>query len=281
MKKLIFMVLAATTIATFGFSRSKLNYRTSTLQDYRDVADAILAATSVEQVINIEKETEFFLRIPKDRLVYPIFTEVDDALAAKGWGITPYPIKTFPKTSALAIAKDPTVTNNVLFKLAYKYNENASVRGLIKQCTAEDLIELFNLSTTSKKQGRVDISILAEIKSTFQKKYGVKLVKRMLYRQGKSFVTKDGVNPCEEMMNKLTTSLNAARLAGFNEWLADVGIKNRVNLDFLPPADKIEELKEDILMGDKEAGKLRLYTLYLGLSSQDYNAFIKRYNGDK
>ena len=281
MKKLIFMVLAATTIATFGFDKNKLNVQTATLQDYRDVADAILAATSIEQVIKIEKETWFFLREPRKFSAQSIFTEVDDALAAKGWSITPNAIKTFPKTSAIAIAKDPTVTNNVLFRLAYKYDVNATPKTVAEKCTAEELVELFNFCINNRKQANSSAVLLNSLKSTFQQKHGVKLVKKMLYRQGKSFVTKDGVNPCEEMMNKLTASLNAARLAGFNEWLADVGIKNRINLDFLPPADKIEELKEEILMGDKAAANLSLYNLYLGLSAEDYNAFIKRFNGDK
>ena len=281
MKKLIFMVLAATTIATFGFDRDKLNDNTSTLQDYRDVANAILAATNIEQVVEIEKVTYFFLRTPKNFSAQAIFTEVDAALAAKGWGIVPFSIKTFPKTSALAIAKDQTVTNNVLFRLAYKYDVNAFPKAISRKCDAEEFVELFNFCVNNRQLSRASSQVLNALKSTFQKKYGVKLVKKMLYRQGKSFVTKDGVNPCEEMMNKLTASLNAARLAGFNEWLSDVGIKNRINLDFLPPQAKIEELKEEILMGDKNAVVSKLHLLYIGLSADDYNAFIKRFNGDK
>lgn len=281
MKKLIFMVLAATTIATFGFDKNKLNVQTATLQDYRDVADAILAATSIDQVLKIQKETWFFSRDPKQFSAQPIFTEVDNALAAKGWCIEPKALKTFPKTSAIAIAKDPTITNNVLFKLAYKYNENAFPKMLAPKCDSEEFVELFNFCINNRQVVYGSAILLNILKSTFQKKHGVKLVKRMLYRQGKSFITKDGVNPCEEMMNRLTASLNAARIAGFNEWLADVGIKNRINLDFLPPQAKIEELKEEMLMGDKTANNLHLYNLYLGLSAEDYNAFIKRYNGDK
>ena len=281
MKKLIFMVLAATTIATFGFDKNKLNVQTATLQDYRDVADAILAATNIEQVIKIEKETYFFRRNPKQFSAQSIFTEVDDALAAKGWGIEPYSIKTFPKTSAIAIAKDKTVTNNVLFRLAYKYDINAFPKALALKCDAEEFVEMFNYCINNRQMVFGSTILLNNLKSSFQKVHGVKLVKKMLYRQGKSFVTKDGVNPCEEMMNRLTASLNAARLAGFNEWLAEVGIKNRINLDFLPPPEKIEELKEEILMGDKDAKSSSMYNLYLGLSAEDYNAFIKRFNGDK
>ena len=131
-----------------------------------------------------------------------------------------------------------------------------------------------NYSANNEKS----VQFIKVYKEEFQKRHGQSLVKKYLYNQGKSFVTKNGVNPCEPMLQRLNTALNAPRMNGFNEWLSDVGVNERMNLSFLPSDNEINQLKIAILVGEREPKSADLFNLYMCLSISDYNAFIERYN---
>lgn len=238
----------------------------------------------------ITNRPKFIIQAAKNAGVYRLVdyknlnhlcAEFDETLSSRGLGICPFYTKSFPKTSAIARrtydmdAKFPT-----MLSLGTKYNTEASFGYLAKYCTADEYISVLQEILQESNTCYFVVDYIRNAKITFQKKYGLTLIKKMLYRQGKSFVTKDGVNPCEGMMNELTASLNAARLNGFNEWLIKVGCKNHIDFSFLPTAEEIQVLKERILMGEIQITILKQKQLYIGLSTDDYNAFVKKYNGD-
>lgn len=278
MKKLMILIAIAAMSATAAFANytNNLDVGYHTYDEFRIVADEILASTNKEQVCDIQKITRFPQAIAKYKSLTNICEEVDEFLSKNGYDVIPRHWKSFPKTFEITRVKNNISTNTLQFIISFKYNVDCDHR-LVNKCTVEEFIELFNFYLNEGK----GIQIITYCKKRFHAKHALKLVKKMLYNQGKSFVTHDGINPCEEMMTRLTTSLNSARLSGFNDWLSAVGVKARINLDFLPTNEEIAKLKEDILSGQKKVTSDRLYILYLSLSSDDYNTFIKRYNGEQ
>lgn len=118
----------------------------------------------------------------------------------------------------------------------------------------------------------------------FRRKYiqsaSVKYVKKFLRRQGKSFVTKDGVNPCESYMTELNTALNAPYFEGLNAWFEKIGIAARVDVSKLPPKRDVLKLKEEILDADRILDANSEFILKVCLGVDGYNAFVREYNGE-
>lgn len=119
---------------------------------------------------------------------------------------------------------------------------------------------------------------IARIKQWLQTT-AVRVIRLHIRAQGKSFVTKDGVNPCESYMTSLTTALNAPRFAGLDEWLKGVGCKG-IDLSRLPTEEYVETLKTDILNGDKHMTDYNRGILLVCLGVDGYNAFVREYNGE-
>lgn len=143
--------------------------------------------------------------------------------------------------------------------------------------TAEELVTALNEALT---KSACTINFATRTLELINKK-SIKIVRKHLYEQGQSFITKNGVNPCEQYVSELTVAINAPRLAGLNEWLAKMGVSYRINLDFLPSEEEVAKLELDILTGEKDITEKDKVILYFGLGSEKYNAFVKRYNGDK
>jgi hypothetical protein len=110
-------------------------------------------------------------------------------------------------------------------------------------------------------------------------KAAVKAVKKYIRSQGKSFVTKDGVNPCEIYMTDLTTALDAPRLAGLDAWYKSIGLAG-IDLSALPSEAEVEHLRQDVLDGTKDLDSRTKVILHICLGVEGYNAFVKEYNGD-
>lgn len=107
----------------------------------------------------------------------------------------------------------------------------------------------------------------------------VRVIRLHIRAQGKSFVTKNGVNPCESYMTSLTTALDAPRFAGLDEWLKGVGCKG-IDLSRMPTEEYVETLKTDILNGDKRMDDYNRGILLVCLGVDGYNAFVREYNGE-
>ena len=107
----------------------------------------------------------------------------------------------------------------------------------------------------------------------------VRVIRLHIRAQGKSFITKNGVNPCESYMTSLTTALNAPRFAGLDEWLKGVGCKG-IDLSRMPTEECVAQLKTDILNGDKHMTDYNRGILLVCLGVDGYNAFVREYNGE-
>lgn len=105
-------------------------------------------------------------------------------------------------------------------------------------------------------------------------------VKKYLRSQGKSIVTKDGVNPCEELITELNTALHAPYFNGLNAWLATVGVNASIDVSKLPTAAAVQQLKADILSAEKDMTPMDDFILKVCLGVDAYNQFVKDYNGE-
>lgn len=142
----------------------------------------------------------------------------------------------------------------------------------------DDLMVLFSDAVAFPEKCAFGQSMYDNLMAHTQK-LGVKAVKKYIRSQGRSFVAKDGVNPCEEYMSGLTAALNAPRFAGLDAWLKSIGRKG-VDLSKLPTEEYVEKLKRDILDGDKDMNERNTTLLKACLGVDGYNAFVREYNGD-
>jgi len=110
----------------------------------------------------------------------------------------------------------------------------------------------------------------------------VKPIKRKLRERGISFVVQEGdANPVQDAVDALTTALNAPKLAGAKEWVAEWFPEYQwVDIDhFFMSDEEMARLCDDIYYGEKDltVKNSELILSHLGLDG--YNAFIERYNG--
>lgn len=104
-------------------------------------------------------------------------------------------------------------------------------------------------------------------------------IRHKIRSEGKSFVAKDGINPVQERIDRLSAALNAPRLAGINEAMDECGI--RFGLDFtthLLPQDEVEKLRRDVLNGYDPFTPAIGFKLRTHLGIDEYNKFVKLYN---
>ena len=261
------------------------NWRTATEAQFREVLSAMLAQTneaacSAVGVASLTNSSWGIILCRRD--LDGLRAESDAALAAKGfaaWWSCPH---AWPRISAahrarfgidamlptcLALAERYGCDIN-----SYVFMRNGATVGELAACLGE-------VTSVAVTQSIVNIPYLDAFKQQIQRS-AQKGIKRALRKQGKSFVTKDGINPCEAYMTRLTAALNAPKLAGLNEWLADLGFAERVDLSRLPSEADVVRLKEDVLNGDADMTVKNKATLYICLGVDGYNQLVREYNGD-
>lgn len=131
-----------------------------------------------------------------------------------------------------------------------------------------------------------DLAMVAQFKNAV-KDEAVKLARRKLFSEGKSFVTgKEGKNPLEPLVQPVITALNAPACAGLLEVMEGLGM-DVTNGGLLPPveaayrqeAGKLAELtrrtREEVIAADSPRAQARLLLL---LGVEGYNAFVKQFN---
>ena len=289
MKKLM-IAIVATVVAVCADAKLTKN---STEAEFRAVADAVLACESADAAAKLAMKENLWAAS-----IFPQFatfrSEYDARLAAKlaGLALADYAapcwtISVWDKVSeqSCRLLKVPEKTPFVYSRakqincymiphwVAAKGNMGDAVGVLNEMITTRNVF--FNIHRT-----QTAVDSVSMVKKSIQSK-AEKSVKKWLRRTGRSFVTKDGVNPCAMKMEELNTALNAPRLAGLNEWLTDMGLEYRVDTSSLPSAGAVNELKEKVLDGDKNLDPATKVTLYICLGVDGYNAFVKDYNGDK
>ena len=178
--------------------------------------------------------------------------------------------KKFPKTlnaviSTYSPAKKTLCLKYELFDLNFD------------KISANDLIEYL-------KSGEFKSSDIQKINESL-KNAGLKVVKKWLRKNGKSFVAKKDAkgniidNPLTAPMKELTDALNGAKYAGINEWSAKYGANwETVELPWLLSDEKIDVLKEEILIDDQSFSDENIKQLRVALGVDGFNAFVKLYN---
>ena len=178
--------------------------------------------------------------------------------------------KKFPKTlnaviSTYSPAKKTLCLKYELFDLNFD------------KISANDLIEYL-------KSGEFKSSDIQKINESL-KNAGLKVVKKWLRKNGKSFVAKKDAkgniidNPLTAPMKELTDTLNGAKYAGLNEWSTKYGANwETVELPWLLSDEKIGVLKEEILIDDQSFSDENVKQLRIALGVDKFNAFVKLYN---
>lgn len=227
-------------------------------------------------------------RIASDPAVRELATEADAKLSELGVLGRPdfkyYSGNLLPRMSDAAFAQSGLATNcPYVVALAQKYAWFANGWSWsANTCTLDELVGLLNEGISTNKGVRpwYNYACIESIRRAIQAS-GVKPVKRYLRSQGKSFVTKDGVNPCEGLMTELNTALNAPYFNGLNAWLEKMGSTARVDVSKLPSEAAITALKGDIMVGERDLKVDDEFVLKICLGVEGYNAFVKEYNGEQ
>ena len=259
----------------------------ATAQDYRAIANQMIAAMPDLGKAKAIASSNCFWTVGRRKDLKDARLAMDHDLAAAGFKARPLCNLRWPEVSAAARAENGTATvMPVRVSLCAKYGaEMRYTRGLEKNgATLDEVVSLIdeaNRAFITHPVGMIGRKVLDEDMKCLQA-VALRHVKKMLRKQGKSFVVKDGVNPCGELMEGLNTALNAPRLAGLNEWLASGGASARVDTSSLPPAETVTALRAAILDGsrdfDEKSPDGRILRVCLGTAG--YNAFVKEYNGD-
>ena len=147
----------------------------------------------------------------------------------------------------------------------------------LNKISANDLIEYL-------KSGEFKSSDIQKINESL-KNAGLKVVKKWLRKNGKSFVAKKDAkgniidNPLTAPMKELTDALNGAKYAGLNEWSTKYGANwKTVELPWLLSDEKIGVLKEEILIDEQSFSDENIKQLRVALGVDGFNAFVKLYN---
>lgn len=106
-------------------------------------------------------------------------------------------------------------------------------------------------------------------------------VKKALRKQHKSIVTKDGVNPIQLEVDKITAAINSPRMAGLGNAVKALWPEFDWKEPNWPSAAYITELKEKVMDGDMDFKDSVKVVLLYNLGVDEYNKFVKLYNGEE
>lgn len=294
MKKLMIMLAMAVTTAvavaeTNTTEYPVLDYKTATEAQYREVFNQIISATPKE-AYNISKVTKFSHILERNDLD-TLISEIDVAYAERikedrtfaihgmGWDRGRLPISGKQKLKGVGLEDDYAsilVTVNRL-----KANGTYGPTLLKAGATLDDFITVLSeFCIFPSPIYYMTEHGLKKMKESIQKKAAT-AIKRKLREQGKTFVTKDGVNPCEEYLTRLNAALDAPRFAGLNAWLEELGFEARLNESKMLSEEYIHDLKEKIFYGERDNTPFTRVVLLTYLGVDGYNEFVKEYNSGK
>ena len=255
--------------------------KTATRGEYEQILTQMLAASTKEQISKIAIQNRFWtVATRKDLLEFRL--EADRKLATRGYGQFWTKIQTWPKVSELARREngaDKAYTNTIAYVRQYGSHRINLLDLAVKGASIDELIICLNELIAAPQKCYVSTEEFNAAKKGIQRS-AVLGIKKALRKQGKSFVTVDGVNPCEVYMEKLNKALNAPRLEGLNQWLEELGFVNRVDVSSLPSGGEINTLKGAIFYGERKMTPYDRTMLSLCLGVDGFNEFVKLYNGD-
>ena len=112
-------------------------------------------------------------------------------------------------------------------------------------------------------------------------KAAVAPMRRRIRSQGSSFVGADGARRVKEALDGLASELNAPRFGRTREILTHIGLDVEWEAveAAIPSGDALEALKRGIMDGNTAFPQPLQYRLCVALGVNDYNSFVKEYNG--
>lgn len=255
----MFAVIAAFSVLTSAFGAEETQYYTNL--PYR--IERAIATGCIDYLAYSKVD-------PKDR------AETDEALASGTNIVRTYIYDQWPKTAARYIAsiKDTRPYSYTFWKEAMDLN----VRPYWQHCNAEPVkyinarfedywahLSEYNYSDTKKRT----IACCS------------KMVKKQLRKEGKSFVVKGDSNPVQERLDAVSAALDAPKMAGLREALAKCGVVLGPDpAQGMPSDEECRKLIEDVFNGDVPFGTYQKGRIQFFLGVEEYNKFVKRYNGD-
>lgn len=211
--------------------------------------------------------------------------EYDEKFAAKGYGVRWNLYKTWPKVSALdrkqkGLDKDIPGT----IAIAEKYDINITMYGLLREAylTPDEMITVYNDFLLLSDRYYVPLEHLSILEQYFDERVYT-LPRDYLESQGKSYEkdSETGEDPCAPYVEAYRKAIQAPRLAGFNEWLASVGVTNRIDTTRLPTEARITEISSNILNNVWGLTKSNQIRLRLCLGTDKYNEFLEKYASEE
>ena len=280
MKKILIISLSCILFAGVGLAEKQRVADTRTESEYRAILIQLLEQKDNDSISKIIKEKNFWLLTNrKDLNEFRI--EADKALASRGYGDLWKSYILWKNISAIhrkSIGAD--IAYPKCIACAEKYKCMIDIGAFARRgASIDELIECLDEYIKFPEKCKIDGACFDGAKKGIQEVAAIS-IKRALRKQGKSFVTKDGINPCEVYMEKLNKALNAPRFIGLNEWLEELGYKSRIDTSKLPSETKIEALKDAIFYGEKTPNNADKTVLSICLGVDGYNEFVKKYNGD-
>ena len=304
MKRLIVTFVAAVATAIVAAAETnaykKLDAKTATVEECRAALDHVMTATNVIGVARAIFATGL-LSVDRSPSAAGIVNELDDKLAAKFLKCSGYSERFAQICSVVSIAyhADFPKTSDVLVKALGLDTRYPNITTVYKRLNPRGALVATSLFSAGADLDDF-ISILAEMTypggdgtmlmpgparlNSFRKyiqKRAAKEIRSRLRKKGISFVTKNGVNPCDAYLTRLSDALNAPRVIGLNQWLADLGYTARIDESRMISEQSLSDLKSKIFYGEWIPSSNRLASLLIGLGTEEYNKFIKEYNGDK
>lgn len=270
--KTIITMFTAMAIAISAFAEIKeLDPKTCTEAEFTAVANEILAIEDVAKASAVAYSSHIY---PAGSRFRKAAADFDAKFAEKGIKGPSWGYEIWPRATDICLRTD--------FKdypvAASAFRNYGAYWGT--KSTLEESIRLMEEGLSSRKYHIYSQIRTYQMLSKNIASRALPYIRKYLRRQGKSFVTKNGVNPCDQYMTELTDALNAPRFKGLNEWLAKMGIAASVDFSKFPSEAEVQNLKNKILDGDVDINPERQVTLYLGLGPHGYNAFVKEYNGE-
>jgi hypothetical protein len=182
-------------------------------------------------------------------------------------------------TSYVFSLNDGSETNIVKSYSLDSYSVMKSIQAnkliILTELSVPDLVDWMLLGGYSKFTSHVEWS------KNRIKELAAPFVKRALRAEGKSFVTKDGVNPIEIRMKPVVDALNAPKLQGLEAALRGIGV-DIPDIERTPAIwDAITEKKNAIFYGDRPANPPLDGGIVLLLGPDGYNAWVKEFNEGK
>lgn len=278
MKQILMMFCVVTMSVALGHTRIDPN--SATIAQYRALLVEMLSEADQAKVKQMATRSNFWAMETNSRFD-SLRIEADNALAARGVATLWNKYTAWPKVSANHRKQTGADVHYAkCIELAKRFGCNINIQVFAQNgANIDELIGCLNEYIAFPKGCSINSKSLDEAKKGIQKA-AVLGIKRALRNQGKSFVVVNGVNPCEQYMNRLNTILNAPRFTGLNAWLEELGFIARLDESKFPSPSDVEKLKEAIFYGEIKSTPQNRAILSVCLGVDGFNEFVKKYNGE-